>query len=165
MSGPVCPNCGQQNRVGELLCAYCGVGQLGDRLATRQLETPAGDGHQPIGSARFGPGSKLRVFIGEDTTPREFAIDESITIGRADPASPSVPDINLTQYLDSENSQGVSRWHARIERGNQSLQIVDTGSTNGTWVNGTLLARNNYYPLRDTDVICFGKIKVRIYFS
>ncbi len=52
-----------------------------------------------------------------------FAV-EVTTIGREADNSLSLPE------------GAVSRYHARVERGDQGCVIVDTGSTNGTMVNG-----------------------------
>jgi hypothetical protein len=48
---------------------------------------------------------------------------------------------------------GVSRHHAEIRVAGQDVVIQDLGSTNGTYVNGTLIAEQ---PLRDGSVITIG---------
>ena len=65
------------------------------------------------------------------------------SLGRRDPARQHFPDIDL-----AERDRGlVSRAHARIERQNGHLVIIDVGSKNGTRVNGTMLVAQQAHPL------------------
>ncbi len=41
---------------------------------------------------------------------------------------------------------GVSREHARVERGPGGVEVVDLGSTNGTFVNGRKVTRCRLHP-------------------
>ncbi len=59
-------------------------------------------------------------------------------------------DIGCSIFL---NNMTVSRLHATITRTDDGLQLVDEGSLNGTWVNGTIV---NDVILRDGDVIQIG---------
>ena len=52
--------------------------------------------------------------------------------------------------------QGVSRCHARLERMGTGIGIVDCGSTNGTYLNGTKLDSNRPYLLNDGDKLNLG---------
>ncbi|MEO0564900.1 MAG: FHA domain-containing protein, partial [Chloroflexota bacterium] len=61
--------------------------------------------------------------------------------------------------------KGVSRVHAVIEREEDTLTIMDMGSSNGTYLNGQRLAQNQPRVIRDGDEIRFGKLTTRIYFG
>jgi hypothetical protein len=52
----------------------------------------------------------------------------------------------------------VSRHHARLARGPEGYRVADLGSTNGTTVNGALVAD---HLLRDGDVIGVGNTEIR----
>ena len=52
------------------------------------------------------------------------------------------------------SDQGVSRRHARIERGSQGWVLSDLGSTNGTYVNGRSI--DGAYLLRAGDRVAIG---------
>ena len=53
------------------------------------------------------------------------------------------------------DSDGVSRFHARLEHSNQGVLVLsDLGSSNGTYVNGRRLERPE--PLHDGDRVRFG---------
>jgi hypothetical protein len=53
----------------------------------------------------------------------------------------------------------VSRYHAEIRETRDRLEIVDLGSTNGTFVNGVRLTPNQAHPLRAGDEIKIGNTK------
>lgn len=96
-------------------------------------------------------GSDIRPRLRVLTDPfgdarREFALAGPVTtIGRGSDQAIALRDL------------GVSRTHARIERGPEGVTIVDLGSTNGTVVNGRCLKAASA-PLRDGDRIQIGRV-------
>ena len=52
---------------------------------------------------------------------------------------------------------GVSRRHAEIRRTEQGFELVDLGSTNGTFVNGE---RVSVVPLADGSLIAMGRSRI-----
>jgi pSer/pThr/pTyr-binding forkhead associated (FHA) protein len=76
---------------------------------------------------------------------REFPLERSmVSIGRG-------ADNNLVLPV-----QGVSRFHARLERGRGGWLLTDVGSTNGTQVNGQPLAEQQSHLLYPGDRITMG---------
>ncbi|MCS7071755.1 MAG: FHA domain-containing protein, partial [Anaerolinea sp.] len=61
--------------------------------------------------------------------------------------------------------KGVSRLHAAICRQDETLTIVDMGSSNGTHLNGQRLIPDQPRVLRDGDEIRLGKLVAHIYFK
>lgn len=53
----------------------------------------------------------------------------------------------------------VSRRHAEIEPGESQWLVIDKGSTNGTWVNGSPVSRA---PLQSGDVLAFGNARFTV---
>ncbi len=51
----------------------------------------------------------------------------------------------------------VSSGHLRIDRAGGTLRVADTGSRNGTWVNGSRLAPKDLTPLDDGAVLRLGR--------
>jgi predicted component of type VI protein secretion system len=96
-------------------------------------------------SERVGARSAcLIVYASEDPSQvgrRHELTDKVVTIGR----SP-----NSTIVIESET---VSRTHARIERGDRGLILVDCGSVNGTYVGDE---RVGEHALRSGDLIKIG---------
>lgn len=81
------------------------------------------------------------------------------TVGRADPATHSFPDIDLTPY--GAVDAGVSRRHAKITRlGGGRYYIMDLASTNYTHVSGERLEAFEPRPLSDGDEIHMGTMKL-----
>jgi len=94
---------------------------------------------------------RLAELIGRSGTALglEFQlIDPPLTVGR-DPAS----DVGL-------NEPTISRWHAWLTQEADVWYVTDTGSRNGTFVNGKQLAPNERAPLTDGDEVAFGTVKM-----
>jgi hypothetical protein len=85
------------------------------------------------------------------------------TIGRRDPSTGTMPDVDLTAYAGYR--LGVSRKHAVIRLQNKRLEIYDLGSSNGTTLNGVRLAAHQPHLLRDGDEIALGKMVIRVIFQ
>ncbi|MEA2204300.1 MAG: hypothetical protein QOE77_1076 [Blastocatellia bacterium] len=60
------------------------------------------------------------------------------------------------------NDGSVSKIHATLVM-NQAevLMVADTGSTNGTFINGRRLTYGEAYPIEEGDVVAFGDVEVR----
>lgn len=130
--GVTCPRCGRVNKAGARFCAGCGT-PLGAQLAAR-----------------------LRC-----TSPRgswELKIDRlPLRIGRRDPRQNHFPELDL-----AEHDRGIaSRNHALINRDTSGYTIMDQGSTNGTFLNGTLLPPRAPQRLRSGDRIKIGEVEIQ----
>jgi hypothetical protein len=73
--------------------------------------------------------------------------------------------INVGRVADNDlalNHPSVSKIHAALMMNREgTLLVADTGSTNGTYVNGRRIAYGEARPIEDGDVISFGDIEVR----
>lgn len=81
---------------------------------------------------------------------------DEVLIGRADPRSNIVPDIDLALY--GGGSAGVSRQHARLLRGGDGWAVEDLRSTNGTYVNDQSVSPSRPAPLSDGDSVRCGHL-------
>ena len=77
-----------------------------------------------------------------DGPPQWIELKNSLVVIGRDPTSDVVLGLN-----------GVSRRHAEIHRYNQGYAVMDPGSRNRTYLNGSLLEHNTQYPLRHNDQI------------
>jgi len=60
------------------------------------------------------------------------------------------------------NDGSVSKIHATLMMNQEDvLMVADTGSTNGTFINGRRLSYGEAYPIEEGDVVAFGDIEVR----
>jgi len=60
------------------------------------------------------------------------------------------------------NHSSVSKIHAALKMDNLgTLLVADTGSTNGTHINGVRILMVRARPIADGDVVAFGEVEVR----
>ncbi len=98
----------------------------------------------PDSPASVGPA--LRWKSNERVTP----IGDRLLIGRDEPAPADLAAWLETQYTN------ISRRHAEIKCKDGRVTVMDLGSTNGTFLNGTLLPPNQEVPVGHGDVIRFA---------
>lgn len=164
----VCPWCGKTNTdANAKICAYCGQLLINTNTsATRALDnTDFEEGVPRWGTARFN--SRMNLILNVRGSSSNFVFDAQkvteIVIGRKDPETGETPTIDLERFNGVE--QGVSRRHAAIIRKEGgSLQIVDKGSPNGTFLNGQRLIAHQPRILRDGDELRLGKLVLRVKF-
>lgn len=89
-------------------------------------------------------------------------VRSAITIGRSDVEQTIKPDVDLAPYGGYQ--KGVSRRHAIIMVRDQHLIVRGLSTTNGTWINGALLATGEESPLRDGDELMIGRMPLVIGF-
>ena len=75
---------------------------------------------------------------------------DAVVIGRPDSGVQSYPDLEI------EIDDAVSRRHAEVRRREGSYFVVDSMSTNGTFLNGEKLDPYKEYPLTPGDRIRIG---------
>jgi hypothetical protein len=163
-----CQHCGFSNREGFMFCEDCGrpLGHPGEHtLPTKQLDIDSAmfNARSTWGTARFDEMAQIVLHIRDAPEPVTLTPEARVIIGRADARSPQRPDFDLTPYGALE--KGVSRIHASIVRTDETLTIVDMGSSNGTHLNGQRLIPEQPRIVRDGDEIRFGKLVTHIYFK
>lgn len=90
-------------------------------------------------------------------------VKQDVIVGRSDTTDNFSAGLDLTQY--GAYQLGLSRKHARIRRNGTQLELEDTGSRNGTFVNEQQLDPHVPYVVRDGDVVRFGNMKVQLRFA
>lgn len=151
----------------EKICPYCGI-LLDNFTVTRALprEEEDDDSIPRWGTARFNTRMNLVLTLAD--TQQNFMFDASemteIGIGRRDPETGERPAVDLESFGAME--KGVSRRHATIiRRDTGSLQIIDRGSPNGTYLNGQRLVPHQPRILRDGDEIKVGMMVMMVRFE
>jgi class 3 adenylate cyclase len=79
----------------------------------------------------------------------------SMSVGRVDPSTGALPDIDLTEV---DVKRVVSRRHAEVVHRDAGTELRDIGSTNGTSINGSPLPVLVSRSLQDGDRVSFGGI-------
>lgn len=111
----------------------------------RSRERPRPEPAQPQAPPAKETGAPALVLITDDGPVKTLSIERRIRIGRQ-----SDNDLVL-------NDPGVSRHHAEVINHNGTCTLHDLGSTNGTYVNGSVV---NEHALRDGDRISVGSTVV-----
>src|SRR5260221_11108126 len=153
----ICPNCSHRNRLGVIFCDNCGASLIGDSpLNTKNINPDTvnvgsyfNEVLRSVGSDVFTQGTILRLEI-EGAEPVLLKPKRETVFGRRDPATGTMPDVDLTPFAGYR--MGVSRRHVvvRQSEGN-GLDILDLGSSNGTYLNGQKVNPNEPQRLRDGD--------------
>jgi pSer/pThr/pTyr-binding forkhead associated (FHA) protein len=87
-----------------------------------------------------------------------------VFFGRDMPQMGSTKVFDLTSFGGVR--KGISRRHAEINLTHDNhLELVDLGSTNGTYLNYKKLKPLQSYPVHDGDQIRLGKISIEIFFE
>jgi len=162
-----CSYCKFANREGSLFCEECGhpIGSDSAVVSTRQISetSPELDAHPTWGTAHFEREAKIVLYVRDATEPLIIEPNRRSILGRYDASSIQKPDVDLSAYGALE--KGVSRLHAAICRQDETLTIIDMGSSNGTHLNGQRLIPDQPRILRDGDEIRLGKLVAHLYFK
>lgn len=164
----ICRTCQYNNREGMLFCEDCGESLLEVEYAigsTRPIDEEAFIAltAPSWGTTHFKAGASIVLHIRDVDQPLTLVPGQQMLLGRNDPGSARNPDLDLTHYGALE--KGVSRHHAIINRSEDTLTLVDMGSSNGTYLNGQRLIPQQPRVLRDGDEIRLGKLTLHIYFK
>ncbi len=143
----VCQKCGAENAEGGQFCSQCGAKLAGaaDMTHSFSLASESGDELQVDLDQLRSEGPLLIVVKGIGVGQTFSLNSDNVLIGRD-------PDNDI--FLDDVT---VSRRHAVIKDGQKGLELVDTGSLNGTYVNRE---RVESVILGDRDELQIGKFKM-----
>lgn len=103
--------------------------------------------------------SDVKFIIPKSDVSIHYHLSEPMTIGRASPHDVQKPDIDLNPY---ESIKTVSRNHALISVENGKLILMDTGSSNGTFIDGKRLNPNVPTKIASGTMVRFGALIVQI---
>ena len=163
------PICAHDNLEGVFFCEECGQpfvktpGVQPTTHFTPEQVAAASSTRIAWGTARFGPSSEIMLHFKDNPESIKVEPIDELLLGRSDPDSGTAINVDLTPF--GAGDCGVSRRHAAIRRGEDTLTLVDLGSTNGTQLNGQRLLPNQPRVLRDGDEIRLGKLSFHIYFK
>ena len=92
-----------------------------------------------------------------------FSTGDETTIGRADPVTGILPDVDLTPV---DTNRSVSRRHAKIiKTGDESHVLEEVGTVNGTYVNDQRIPTGVPVTLHNGDLLKIGLISMKTVFD
>ena len=163
-----CPWCKRPIEANVTQCPHCGL-----PIKVASVGTTRGLGNTDVepGTPRWGSAkvdSRTNLIIKVRDHEKTFVFDAAtiteLQIGRVNPSSGEVPEIDLSEYNAVE--KGVSRRHATLVRKEGgAMHLVDKGSDNGTYLNGQKMIANQARILRDGDEIRLGFLVLTIKFE
>ncbi len=158
-----CGNCKKTNRADAVFCYACGylLDQVPGQYGTKRFADAVSTSFE---SAYFGPDSVLVLSVREDNTEydlRPQLTDHEIIIGRNTDQSAMSADIDLSTHRADQ--LGVSRLHLAVTwvKKENTLQVYDLGSANGSFINGQKLHPKEIRVLRNGDQLRLGRLVLR----
>src|SRR5882672_1843185 len=128
-------------------------GEFEEELKQQDLERKVGKQIKAPHREKSGIPIQARVTLPDGSRDVELAFvagGRRLNVGRG-------TDNHL--YL---NHSSVSKTHAALKMDNLgTLLVADTGSTNGTHINGVRIPYGEARPIADGDVVAFGEVEVR----
>ncbi len=116
---------------------------------------PATPASQPV------PPGHPRIVVMPNQTYFDLSGRAEIVIGRLDPITPVIPDIDLTAH--GGDDAGVSRQHCRITLAGNQYFVEDLGSSNGTSINSVLIQPNVRTALNNGDQLRLGRLVLNFF--
>jgi hypothetical protein len=91
-----------------------------------------------------------------------LALNKSVVLGRGAFSGPE-DYLNLIELNGLQH--GVSRRHCLFARSGTLLIVIDLGSSNGTYLNDTMLTPHQRYIVSDGDRLILGTLHVSVFFN
>ncbi len=161
----VCPNCKHQEADGAIFCSECGMQLIQYSPGeTQRFNTATSElGGPPLLDPSVESPAWISLHLLDSGQILPISDRVEFTMGRTSENQPIMPDIDLAPFKAFDN--GVSRLHAVIRNISGKIIIMDLGSSNGTYINGTRIVPNIEQPLRHGDIVALGKLKMQVALS
>src|SRR5207237_2599288 len=132
-----------------------------ERLVGREIDAD----HVAMEATHHAPGERGRHRLVDVATGTSFFFSrgDETTIGRADPVTGILPDIDLTPV---DNNRSVSRRHAKVIRAANEYHVLEeVGTVNGTYVNDVRIPTVVPVTLHNGDLLKIGLISMKAVFD
>ena len=156
----MCRTCQHQEVEGALFCSECGtpLQVMTTQIHTDGMSSVTFDEPSPKRNMSLASGAmSLQILEGGQLLLLEDK--DELTMGRVSDGQVVMPDVDLTPYRAYE--YGVSRLHAVLKKTKGNATIMDLGSSNGTYVNGTRLKSESESSLSHGSILSLGKLKIQ----
>jgi hypothetical protein len=168
ISGKFCPVCRNKNEPTATVCAYCGspleYGQASPTTTRRVNGKEEGTTVLPqvdeeaLKKIFQPPEEGIAIYVKDYAGPVETLKEDEFILGRHVNEEVEQAFVDLKPFGGYEN--GVSRRHALIRRTDQGYEILDLGSSNGTWMNKKRLIPDQPYLLENSALVHLGRLQI-----
>ncbi len=133
-----------------------------ERLVGREVDAD----HAALDATQIAPSQKAeqhRLVDLATGTAFFFSTGDETTIGRADPVTGILPDIDLTPV---DTNRSVSRRHAKIIKSGDEYHVLEeVGTVNGTYVNDQRIPTGVPVTIHNGDLVKIGLIAMKALFE
>jgi CRP-like cAMP-binding protein len=133
-----------------------------ERLVGREVDAD----HVALDATMMKPtekGTRHRLVDVATGTAYFFSNGDETTIGRADPVTGILPDIDLTAV---DTNRSVSRRHAKIIKSNDDYVVLEeVGTVNGTYVNDQRIPTGVPVAMHNGDLVKIGLVSMKAVFD
>ncbi|HEY3057275.1 MAG TPA: cyclic nucleotide-binding domain-containing protein [Thermoanaerobaculia bacterium] len=133
-----------------------------ERLVGREIDAD----HAALDSTLIKPSEKTtrhRLVDVASGTAYFFSNGDETTIGRADPVTGILPDIDLTGV---DTNRSVSRRHAKIIKSGDEYHVLEeVGTVNGTYVNDQRIPTGVPVTIHNGDLVKIGLVSMKAVFD
>jgi pSer/pThr/pTyr-binding forkhead associated (FHA) protein len=170
MAEKFCPVCKYKNDINASICVYCGSPlerSHENPSTTRNVEAethvypPATQ--ETVTRTYEPPPQGIALYTTESEVPITIQQDNQFTLGRKMTGEMDESFVDLRPFGAYEN--GVSRRHAIIRKATGGYEIIDLGSTNGTWLEKQRIVPNRPYPLNNGSKIFLGRLQLIVIYQ
>ena len=172
-SGKFCPVCEHKNEPTATVCAYCGspLEHSQENPSTTRRMNRKGEEttvlpdltEETFQEAFKPPKEGIAIYVKGYAAPVEIRTESEVALGRHITGEVEEAFVDLKPFGGYEN--GVSRRHAMIRRTDRGYEILDLGSTNGTWLNKKRLTPDQLYPLESGAQVRLGRLEIFVIYQ
>ena len=134
-----------------------------EKLAGKEVDVDHAAAMDSTVMAPAGKATRHRLVDVATGTAFFFSNGDETTIGRADPVTGILPDVDLTPV---DTNRSVSRRHAKIIRSGDEYHVLEeVGTVNGTYVNDQRIPTGVPVTLHNGDLLKIGLISMKTVFD
>ena len=163
ISAKFCPICKNKNDRDAIICVHCGASleiNFPESATTRTTDvqtTFTGKAGEWLYDESVIPVGSIAVYVEGASKPVFLSSEKEFLVGRK-------VDENSEVLLDLSTlggyHLGLSRLHALIRRNAHGYEIMDLGSSNGTWLNDERLVAHRPYPLTNGSQLRLARMRL-----
>lgn len=158
-----CPVCKNKNDRDAIICVHCGAAldiNFPESATTRTTEVPVTLAAKPgewLYDEAAVPAGSIAIYVEGAAKPVFLSSEKEFILGRkVEETSQVMLDLSVLGGYHL----GLSRLHAIIRRAAQGYEIMDLGSSNGTWLNDERLVPHKPYPLTNGSQLRLARMRL-----